>query len=78
MPYVTSVERLVGREGRTAGLTKGWLQGLRAAVLDARAARFGESLYPTREAVNHVGGDAALRELRRLAVTAKSPDAFSV
>jgi hypothetical protein len=74
MPYVTSVERLARREGRA----EGQLQGLRRAVLDALEARFGEVPYPTREAVNHVGNDAALRKLHRLAVTAKSLDAFSV
>jgi hypothetical protein len=82
MPYITDTERLARREGRaegrTAGLTEGQLQGLREAVLDALEARFGEIPYSTREAVNHVGSDAALRKLHRLAVTAKSLDAFSV
>ena len=82
MPYITDTERLARREGRaegrTAGLTEGQLQGLREAVIDALEARFGEIPYPTREAVNHVGNDAALRKLHRLAVTAKSLDAFSV
>jgi hypothetical protein len=74
MPYITDTERLARREGRT----EGQLQGLREAVLDALEARFGEIPYSTREAVNHVGSDAALRKLLRLAVTAKSLDAFSV
>jgi predicted transposase YdaD len=82
MPYVTSVERLARREGRaegrTEGRTEGRAEGRAEAVLDALEARFGEIPYATREAVNHVGSDAALRKLLRLAVTVKSLDAFSV
>ena len=78
MPYITDTERLARREGRAAGLTEGQLQGLREAVIDALEARFGEIPYPTREAIGRVGSDAALRKLHRLAVTAKSLDAFSV
>jgi hypothetical protein len=78
MPYITDTEQLARREGRAAGLTEGQLQGLREAVIAALEARFGEIPYSTREAVNHVGSDAALRKLLRLAVTAKSLDAFSV
>ena len=82
MPYITDTEQLAKREGRAEGraegLTEGQLQGLREAVIDALEARFGEIPYATREAVNHVGGDAALGKLHRLAVTAKSPDAFSI
>jgi hypothetical protein len=70
MPYITDTEQLARSEGQ--------LRGLREAVLDALEARFGEIPYPTREAVNHVGSDAALRKLLRLAVTVKSLDVFSV
>jgi flagellar biosynthesis/type III secretory pathway protein FliH len=82
MPYITDTEQLAKREGRAEGRargrTEGQLQGRREAVLDALEARFGEIPYSTREAISHVGSDAALRKLLRLAVTAKSLDAFRV
>ena len=82
MPYITDTERLAKREGRAEGraegLSEGQIQGLREAVVHALEARFGEVPYQTREAIGRVASGAKLKKLLRLAVTAKSLDAFSV
>jgi len=70
MPYITDTERLAKREGT--------LLRAREDVIEALEIRFSDIPYQVQEAINHVGTEAALKKLHRLAITVESLDQFKV